>query len=146
MADGGVVLPFPTQGRGAPPPGGGPDTGSSPATMPVANRGEQAAGLAHVAVAVHVLEEALPLLGIGIEAGRTVHGLLPRLAKLVPPGTVSSGVENAVLQKIMLKNRQNSMNVALMRGAGGPPPPPGASPGASPGGPPAAAAPPPMAA
>src|SRR5215831_15434809 len=104
-------------GGGAPPssPGASPQqpptTGASPATMPVANRGEQAAGLAHLAVAVHVLEEALPLLGMGSEAGRDVHSALPKLAKHTPPGAVSSGVENAVLQKIMLKNRQNSMQV-----------------------------------
>jgi hypothetical protein len=103
--------------------------------MPVANRGEQAAGLAHLAVAVHVLEEALPMLGMGDEAGRTVHSVLPKLAKHVPPGAVSSGIENSVLQKIMLKNRQNSMNVAQMRGAGAPQPPrPGAPPGTPPGG------------
>jgi hypothetical protein len=101
--------------------------------MPVANRGEQAAGLAHLAVAVHVLEEALPMLGMGDEAGRTVHSVLPKLAKHVPPGAVSSGIENSVLQKIMLKNRQNSMNVAQMRGAP-PPPRPGAPPGTPPGG------------
>jgi hypothetical protein len=112
--------------------------------MPVANRGEQAAGLAHLAVAVHVLEEALPMLGMGDEAGRTVHSVLPKLAKHVPPGAVSSGIENSVLQKIMLKNRQNSMNVAQMRGAT---PRPGAPPGAPPGPPPGGAPPPsPMAA
>jgi hypothetical protein len=111
--------------------------------MPVANRGEQAAGLAHLAVAVHVLEEALPMLGMGDEAGRTVHSVLPKLAKHVPPGAVSSGIENSVLQKIMLKNRQNSMNVAQMRGAQ--PPRPGMPPGAPPGGPPGGAPPSPPA-
>jgi hypothetical protein len=113
--------------------------------MPVANRGEQAAGLAHLAVAVHVLEEALPMLGMGNEAGRMVHSVLPKLAKHVPPGAVSPGIENSVLEKIMLKNRQNSMNVAQMRGAGAPRPgaPPGGAPapgGAPPSSPPAMAA------
>jgi hypothetical protein len=109
--------------------------------MPVANRGEQAAGLAHVAVAVHILEKAFPMLGMGDEAGRTVHSILPKLAKLVPPGAVSSGIEKSVLEKIMLENRQNSMNVAQMRG-GPPRPGPGGAPpgGASPPPPPAMAA------
>ncbi len=104
--------------------------------MPVANRGEQAAGMAHLAVAVHVLEQALPLLGMGTEAGRDVHAALPKLAKHAPPGQISGGVENAILQKLMMQNRQNSMNVAQMRAqASGPPggaPRPGATPGAPP--------------
>lgn len=132
-------------GAGAQPPVPGglpqqsPPTGASPATMPVANRGEQAAGMAHLAVAVHVLEQALPLLGMGSEAGRDVHSVLSKLAKHAPPGAVSSGVENAVLQKLMLANRQNAMNVASMRGGGQPPgvppsrPTPGMAPPPSPG-------------
>lgn len=101
--------------------------------MPVANRGEQAAGMAHLAVAVHVLEEALPLLGMGTEAGRDVHSVLPKLAKHAPPGAISSGIENSILQKIMMKNRQNAMSVQQMR-AGQPaqPPRPGVAPGAPP--------------
>jgi hypothetical protein len=129
----GAAPPAPTGASPQPPP-----TGASPATMPVANRGEQAAGMAHLSVAVHVLEQALPLLGMGTEAGRDVHSVLSKLAKHTPPGAVSSGVENAVLQKLMIANRQNSMNVASMRGGGQPPG--GAAPGAPP---PAAPHPPP---
>jgi hypothetical protein len=100
--------------------------------MPVQNRGEKAAGMAHLAVAVHVLEEAIPLLGMGDEAGRDAAQAMTKLAKHIPPGSVPSGVENSVLQKIMLKNRQNAMNVAQMRA-----PSPGAAPGApASGGPP----------
>jgi hypothetical protein len=80
------------------------------------------------------------LLGMGDEAGRDAAQAMTKLAKHIPPGSVPSGVENSVLQKIMLKNRQNAMNVAQMRGGA---PSPGAAPG---GGPPASggAAPPPQ--
>jgi hypothetical protein len=106
--------------------------------MPVQNRGEKAAGMAHLAVAVHVLEEAIPLLGMGDEAGRDAAQAMTKLAKHIPPGSVPSGVENSVLQKIMLKNRQNAMNVAQMRGGGQPPGPPGGPPpGGAPSPPPA---------
>ena len=149
------VLPFSARPGARPPvpsPGGqppeGPPTWPSPATMPVQGRGEQAAGMAHLSVAVHVLEQALPLLGMGTEAGRDVNLALTKLAKHTPPGQVSSGVENSILQKLLLQNRQNAMNVAAMRGqAGGAPAgaagakPPGAPPSPQPG-----AAPPPMAA
>jgi hypothetical protein len=111
--------------------------------MPVANRGEQAAGLAHLAVAIQVLEKAFALLGMGSEAGLAVHSALPKLAKHVPPGAVSSGIKNSVLEKIMIDNRQNSMNVAQMRG--GQPPRPGSPPGAPPGVPPGGAPPSPPA-
>lgn len=107
-------FPASPQGQSAAPPGS-PPTGPSPATMPVAARGEQAAGLARLAIAVHILEEALPMLGMGDEAGRAVHSALPKLAKFVPAGAVSPGIENAELQKLMLKNRQNAMSVMQMR-------------------------------
>jgi len=110
--------------------------------MPVANRGDQAEGIALLSAAVHTLEEAMPKLGVGSEAGQEVMKSLPRLAKHVPPGAVSIGVENSALQKIMLKNRQNSMAVAQMRAGPAQPPRPGMPPGA----PPTPAAPPPMAA
>lgn len=133
----GARPPVPT--AGAPPGAQPPPTGASPATSPVANRGEHAAGMAHLAVAVHVLEQALPLLGMGSEQGREVHSVLAKLAKHTPPGAVSPGIENSILQKLMMANRQNSMNVAAMRGGGGAPPggppggaPPGAPPGAAP--------------
>jgi hypothetical protein len=159
MADG---QPFPVgMGPGARPPvppgaAGGPGasqpepppTGASPATMPVANRGEHAAGMAHLAVAVHVLEQALPLLGMGTEAGRDVHSVLAKIAKHTPPGAVSSGIENSILQKLMMSNRQNAMNVAAMRGGAAPPgAPPGAAAagGAQPPQPPRPATPPGMA-
>jgi len=111
--------------------------------MPVANRGEQAEGMALLSAAVHTLEEAMPKLGVASEAGQEVMKSLPRLAKHVPPGAVSAGVENTALQKIMLKNRQNSMAVAQMRAGPAPQQP---KPGMPPGMPPTPAAPPPMAA
>lgn len=92
--------------------------------MPIENRGQQAAGMAHLAVAIRILEQAGPLLGVGSDAGREVFMVLPKLAKHVPPGSVPTGVENQVLQNLMMKNRQNAMNVASMRGAAPPGQPP----------------------
>lgn len=100
--------------------------------------------MAHLAVAVHVLEQALPLLGMGSEQGREVHSVLAKLAKHTPPGAVSPGIENSILQKLMMANRQNSMNVAAMRGGGGAPP--GGPPGPPGGAPPRPPMPPPGAA
>src|SRR5258708_4769326 len=86
----------PPSGPGSAPgasPGESPG-GASPATMPVANRGHAAAGLARLSQIVRLLEETVPLLGVGSEAGRDVLKSLQNLSKHVPPGAMSQGVEH----------------------------------------------------
>lgn len=135
-------MPTPSQTPTPTPPGaaqaapgaatqGQPPIGSSPATQPVANRGMQAAGLAKVQVAVHILESVLPMLGAGSEAGKAVLDSLNKLSKHVAPGSISSGVEQNGLQEMLMKLRQNAPQIAAMRagqpaGAGQPPAPGGA--------------------
>lgn len=117
------------QGSPAAAASGQPPIGSSPATQPVANRGMQAAGLAKVQVAVHILESVLPMLGAGSEAGKAVLDSLNKLSKHVAPGSISSGVQQSSMMEMMNKLRQNSPQMAAAKGAapagagaGGPPP------------------------
>lgn len=132
--------PDPSQGGPAGGPSdsapGGPPIGNSPATQPVANRGMQAAALAKLAVAVHLLESLLPEIGAGSEAGQAVLKALNSLSKHIPDGSISPGVEQSSMQNLILKARQQAPQIAAMRagqpaGAGGPPPP-GAGGGAMP--------------
>ena len=110
---------------------GQPPVGSSPATGPVPNKGQEAAGLAKLGLVVRMLESLVPSLGAGTEAGKDVLKALTSLSKHVPPGAVSPGIEQTSLMKMMQDQRQQQPQIAAMRAAmsgqppgGGAPPPP----------------------
>ena len=111
-------------------PQGQPPTGSSPATMPIANRGQEAGGLALLSVAVKLLDKSFSRLGVGTEAGRDVLTCLNKLAKHVPAGQTPPGVEQNAMQNTMDQNKQMQTMLPLLRqqaaagGAGGGAPPP----------------------
>lgn len=96
------MLPTPQQGAGT----GQPPFGSSPATAPTQNQGYQAAGLAKIGVVVKQLESLLPLVGASSEAGQDVLESIKRLAKHIPPGSVSPAAQGNQMQEMMLKLAQ----------------------------------------
>jgi len=110
-------MPVPPQAMPPAPQPGQPPVGSSPATAPVPNKGLEAAGMAKLGLIVRQLEQIVPLLGAGTEAGKDVLKALTSLSKHVPPGAVSPGVENSALQGLMLKQRQQTPQIAQMRAA-----------------------------
>src|ERR1700761_3251123 len=123
--------PVPASSTPPAPPGSGASAnpgqpiGSSPATQPVANRGMEAAGVAKLGVAVRLLEQIVPMLGAGSDAGRAVLESLNKLSKHVPSGSQSPGIEQSALQELMNKARQAAPQIAAMRAAqqgGGMPP------------------------
>jgi hypothetical protein len=87
--------------------------------MPVANRGNQAAGLPKVAIIVQLI--GVTRLGFppGSDPWRDLGKAEELLAKHVPPGSVSSGVMNTELQRLQQQQRQSGANTALMRSMGG---------------------------
>jgi hypothetical protein len=90
--------------------------------------------MAKLALIVRQLEQIIPMLGTGSEAGSVVLKTLQSLAKLVPPGAVSPGIEQSAMQNLMMKLRQQAPQIAAMRagmggGAGAPPGAGGAPPG-----------------
>jgi len=143
-------MPPPAMNPAAPPPGGAgapptspgvgggapgqPPFGSSPVSQPVPNRGQEAAGLSRLAVVVRLMEETVPLLGVGSEPGQAVLKALNSLAKHVPPGSVPPGVQTSTMQRLLSQQQQNAPQVAAMRamqagpqapaGGGAPPAPP----------------------
>lgn len=110
-------------------PPGQPAFGPSPQmSSPVPNQGHQAAGMAIMSQAIRLLEKALPMLGAESDAGREVLSALGRLAKHLPAGSTSPGVEMSSLQKLLMEQRQQNPMMALMRQqqqGGGVAPPPG---------------------
>jgi hypothetical protein len=87
--------------------------------MPVANRGNQAAGLPKIAIIVQLMGAARLGFPPGSDPWRDIGKAEEMLAKHVPPGAVSSGVMNTELQRLQQQQRQSSANTALMRGMGG---------------------------
>jgi len=97
---------------------GQPPVGASPATQPVANAGLQAAGAARLAMIVRLMEQTIPMLGAGTEAGRDLLQATSRLAKHVSSGSGNQGVENAAMTNAMAQQRQMAPIIAQMRAAG----------------------------
>ena len=102
-------------------PPGQPPFGSSPTTMPLPQKGIEAAGLAKLGVVVKQLEQLLPVFGMGSEVGQAVHSALKGLAKHVPMGMVSHGLEQTIMQRLMEAAKQQGPQVAAMRGGNAPP-------------------------
>jgi hypothetical protein len=129
----------PPPAPGAQPPGGAPAQapfGGSPAVTPTPNKGFEMAGKQKVAMAVKVLQDALPMYGASSEDGQIVLECLRKLGKLAMPGDVSpAGMQNGLMQQ-MLKAAQAGQQQKQMAA----PPQGGAPGGAPPQAPPAAAA------
>ena len=83
--------------------------------------------MAQMSLVIRLMEKLLPGLGVGSEPWKDVSKAMSLLGKHIPPGAVSSGVENSAMQGAQNAQRQNSPMIAAMRGGqGGPPPGPGA--------------------
>lgn len=104
----GAVAPVAAQPHIAP-------TGSSPATGPTPNQGYAVAAQKMTGLALLVLEQALPLAGAGSELGRDIHSSIGRLARHVPPGTVTPADVKNVVQQLLLKQEQFNQHVQMLR-------------------------------
>jgi len=113
------VVPQPPAGAAGQP--GQPPFGASPATMPNPNAGFKAQGIARLGLIVRLMEMTLPEVGVASEEGRDLLKALSTLSRHVPAGSVPPGVENAELQRLMQRQKENGMQVAQMRRAGQPP-------------------------
>jgi hypothetical protein len=126
----------PPQGGATPPPQG-QATGPSPATMPAPNRGIEAAALSRLSVHVQGMQTVLAMLPAGSDAATAIRDALNKVAKFVPPGAVSQGVQMTESQRQLMQQKQMGPQIAAQRAA---------QMGGGQGMPGAPAAPPPMAA
>ena len=107
--------------------------GSTPAVAPTANRGHEAAGLQKLGAALQSLTDALPLVGASSEPGQAILDMIKKLAKFVPPGTMTPAANRNQLEATAQKQGQNNQQMQMlkqmqMRGAGGQPQPGGGQP------------------
>ena len=118
------------QGGAAQPPAPGGSAGG--ATMPTPNHGLEGAALAALAIAAQGLTVILGKLPVGSDAARDIREALNKIAKHVPPGAVSQGMQMTEAQRALMQQRQQGPQIAAMRaaqpamppGAGGAPPQP----------------------
>lgn len=132
-------------GAGAPPMGGAPAqpqggppgqpqdpsqaSGPGGASMPTPNRGLEAAALAKLAVYVQGMQTILAVMPAGSDAARDIRDALNKVAKHVPPGAVSQGVQMSSAQRDLMQQKQMGPQIAAMRASqpampqqGSPPP------------------------
>ena len=106
----------------APPAGAGtqpgqPPFGSSPVTQPTPNRGHEAAAMSRLSVIVKLMEETIPLLGVGSDPGKDLVKALNTLAKHVPAGSVSPGIQQSTMERLLQQQKQAGPQIAAMRAA-----------------------------
>lgn len=87
--------------------------GSSPATTPVPNRGTEAAAMASLSIIVNALLKLAPELGVGTDIGRDALTAAQKLAKYVPPGSTSQGLENNAMMRMQREHMQQAPNAAI---------------------------------
>lgn len=102
-----------------------PPFGVSPASSPTANRGHEAAALQRLGSIVNSLAELIPLAGATSDIGKVILDVLPKLNKLVPPGSVSPASAKANIDQMAMKNTQQNQQMQALKqqqaGAGGAP-------------------------
>jgi hypothetical protein len=89
--------------------------GSTPAVSPSPNRGHEAAGLQKLGVALQSLTDALPLVGASSEPGQAILDMIKKLAKFVPPGTMTPAANRNQLEATAMKQGQNNQQMQALK-------------------------------
>ena len=89
--------------------------GSTPAVSPTANCGHEAAGLQKLGVALQSLTDALPLVGASSEPGQAILDMIKKLAKFVPPGTMTPAANRNQLEQTAMKQGQNNQQMQALK-------------------------------
>ena len=111
----------PPGGAPAPQPAGGNPAGPGGASMPTANRGLEAKALASLAVLVQGMQTILAGLPAGSDVARDVREAVNKVAKHVPPGAISQGVQMSEAQQALMRQQHMGPQIAAMRAGGGRP-------------------------
>lgn len=92
-----------------------PPFGQAAATQPTPNRGYEAAGLQRLGLVVQQLQEILPQVGAGSDVGQVILDSLKKLAKFVPPGSVTPAGQRQQIQNMMQKQAETNQQMQLLR-------------------------------
>jgi hypothetical protein len=89
--------------------------GQTPVTAPTPNRGHEAAGLQKLGVALQSLQDALPLLGANSEPGQALLDMIKKLAKFVPPGSMTPAANRNQLEQTAMRQGQNNQQMQALK-------------------------------
>ncbi len=85
--------------------------------MPVQNRGMEAAALARLSVHVQGMQTLLAQLPAGSDLAAAIRKATDLVAKFVPPGSVSQGVQMTEAQRQLMQQKQMGPQIAAQRAA-----------------------------
>lgn len=105
-----AAQPAPSQGQSPP--------GSSPATMPVPNRGAEASAIAGLSAISDLLLRLVTQVGAGSDIGKDVLKSISLITKHIPPGSTAQGVQQSAMMK-MMRDQQGQQPMAAMMQARG---------------------------
>jgi hypothetical protein len=92
-----------------------PPFGQAAAAQPSPNRGYEAAGLQRLGLVVQQLQEILPQVGAGSDAGQAILKSLTSLSKFVPPGSVTPAAQRQQIERMSQAQQQGNQQMqALM--------------------------------
>lgn len=92
--------------------------GASPASMPLGNPGDVAAGVAKVRESINILQMALPQFPVGTPIHKSVLKAITDLSKLAPEAEAAPGQQQTVLADIMRMRNEQAPMVSAMRAMG----------------------------
>jgi hypothetical protein len=75
----------------------------------------ESAGLSMLSVIVRLLEKVLPMLGVSSEPGKDVLKALNSLARHVPAGSVSPGVQQSTMEQLAAQQKQMAPQISALR-------------------------------
>ena len=73
--------------------------------------------MSRLSVIIKLMEETIPLLGVGSDAGKALVKALNDLAKQVPAGSVSPGIQQSTMERLLQQQKQAGPQIAAMRAA-----------------------------
>lgn len=91
-----------------------PPFGTPAAPQPTPNRGYEAAGLQRLGLVIQQLQEILPQVGAGSDAGQAVLKALTGLSKFVPPGSVTPAAQKQQLERMAQAQQQGNQQMQIL--------------------------------
>lgn len=89
--------------------------GSSPATGPTPNSGEEVQGMQQASLILDAATELLPKVGAASEMGQLLLDFIKKASKIVQPGAVSPAGKQNQMDSMMRQNTQNGQNMSMIR-------------------------------
>ena len=89
-------------------------TGPTAAPQPTPNRGFEAAALQELGLVVQRLQQIALQAGAGSDVGKAATDAVAKLAKFVPPGSVTPAAQRQMIEKLSQSQTQNNQQMQAL--------------------------------